>query len=192
MRFWTFLKEEDFTGLMESGVYRQDPLKTDPGNDDRICRAHDFLVREMEIRIGKAPEGVKYPVFAWAVYGGRQEEPVRKDFGNPGDPMVMVCAEMPQAEAVLFDYYYWHCLLNDLYIPDCHTQEEFDRDLDRHNLLPGEEKEKEKEGSWQKMFDLRPADNGFFKTCTYVQAAFWELRKENLAYYESFPAEAEE
>ena len=58
MRFWIFLKEEDFTGLMESGVYRQDPLKTDPGNDDRICRAYDFLFREMEIRIGKAPEGV--------------------------------------------------------------------------------------------------------------------------------------
>ena len=192
MRLWTVQSEEAFRELMERGILRADPARIALLKEDQIRRAYDWLAAEMEKRIGKKPPGVSYPVWAYALYQGEKKEPERWGFGDPGDRMVMICLEAEDADVLLSDFYSWHCVLNDTYIPECQTEEEFDRDWDRHHLLPQEEREKEKKASWQKIFDIRPAHNGFIENGLYVQAVFWELRKEQIVSFEHFTVPEEE
>ena len=47
--------------IRETGVYRCDPKKTGM-QELEFTSKYDWLVRQMEKRIGSPPEGVKYPV----------------------------------------------------------------------------------------------------------------------------------
>jgi len=95
-------KEDDFSGLMESGVYREDARKAEPGKEDRGRRAYEGFSSEPDERNGRRAEGSKYPVTARAVFGGRKEEPKICASGAKGDRMVTACAEFPETEALLF------------------------------------------------------------------------------------------
>lgn len=101
MRLRKVRKEDDFSGLMESGVYREDARKAEPGKD-RGRRAYEGFSSEPDERNGRRAEGSKYPVTARAVFGGRKEEPKRYGSGAKEDRMVTSCAELPETEALLF------------------------------------------------------------------------------------------
>jgi hypothetical protein len=48
----------------------------------------------------------------------------------------------------------------------------------RPESLSEEDLRKETELSWQRVFDTEPYDSDFFTRGRYVQATFWEIRKE--------------
>ena len=194
MRIWTVQDEAAFQELMEMGVYRADPSKIRVFEFEDWKNAYDWLVQEMENRIGPRPAGVTYPVWGHAVYEGEKKEPENRGFASPGDIRVMICAEIPDEEVVLTDFDRWLFRLSGDYIPDVHSSEEFDREWGRHASLPEDQKEKEKWESWQQIFDTERTDDGFFQNGMYVQATFWELRKEQILYYKFFvePEEEEE
>ena len=77
MILWTIQEEAVYHIIMEKGVYRCAP--------ERIfipeCRyQYDWLVRQMEERIGPSPEGVEYPAWAWYSWEGERKKPdLRKE-----------------------------------------------------------------------------------------------------------------
>ena len=61
MILWTMQSLHIYHMIRETGVYRCDPKKTGM-QELEFTSKYDWLVRQMEKRIGSPPEGVKYPV----------------------------------------------------------------------------------------------------------------------------------
>ena len=118
MRLWTLHSEDVYTSLMEKGIYRCDPALSEciemaPKN---FTNAYDWMNRQMERKVGPAPDGVIYPVWAWYIMGGRHRRP---DFRWREMyfclPMVCMEIEVPDEQVLLSDEDLWHIVLNDMY-----------------------------------------------------------------------------
>ena len=88
MRLWTIQSPEVYQLIEETGVYRCDPYQSGmltPIDESKaglelekqFADSYDWLVRQMEKRIGPRPEGVVYPVWAWYQYGFKRKPDLR-------------------------------------------------------------------------------------------------------------------
>lgn len=180
MRLWTAQPESVLEQVMEEGAYRADPRQMLCLKDEAFKRAYAWLIGEMEKRIGKRPEGVSYPVWAFALYDGDPKEPEERYFGEEGDEFYMLALDIPKRDIVLTDHGLWHYVLNDWNIGDATTEEEWKKEEDAFWKLSLKERERRTRRSWQKIFDTGRTVNEFFSTGMFVQATFWELKKEDV------------
>ena len=80
---------------------------------------------------------------------------------------------------MLTDFDAWQLVMNGNYVSDLISSEaDFERTLSWLEGLSEEDLRKETELSWQRVFDTEPYDSDFFTRGRYVQATFWEIRKE--------------
>lgn len=190
MRLWTIQSEAVCRLIQDTGVYRCDPYQSvmlQPMDDAKIgmeiceqfAAAYDWLVRQIEKRIGPRPEGVIYPVWAWYQYGFKRKPDLRKERwsnGSPGEKLVCILLEVPDDQVLLSDFHTWHFVLNRWPISD--TEEEADRVDAWLETVTEEEKQAFLEKNWERIFEIEPFDNGYTSRGDDVQATFWELRKE--------------
>lgn len=136
----------------------------------------------MKERIGKPPEGVSYPVWAWYMWEGARKKPDlrRERWGNgwKGDRFACMEIDVPDDRVVLSDFDVWSIILLHGLIAD--SEEEVDRLDEEYDSLPQEEKKKYREHNWKIAFDLTYVDNGWMHRGDSIQATFWELRKEDI------------
>jgi len=99
MKLWTIQTETVYQLIQDTGVYRCDPYQSvmlQPMDDTKIGKdlceqfvsAYDWLVLQMEKRIGPKPQNVFYPVWAWYQFGNNRKPDLRKERwsnGNPGE-----------------------------------------------------------------------------------------------------------
>ena len=191
MRLWSVQPEKVYQTVMESGVYRCDPYQSDmlkPMDYEekdgielnrQFGDAYDWLVRQMEKRIGPRPEGVIYPVWAWYLFGGENKLDLRRErwsTGNPGERFACIRLEVPDEEVLLSDFGKWHYVLNRWPISD--SEEEADRlDAYLENMSDGD-KEMFFSKNWEKIFDTELFQNEWTSQGFDVQATFWELKRE--------------
>lgn len=86
------------------------------------------------------------------------------------------------------DYNSWHYVLNHCWFDDSQTENEWNALCDWFNSLKPEEKAKLTIESWQKIFDVTKQKNDWFTNGRYIQATFWELRKDmvtNIKYFKA-------
>lgn len=179
MRVWSCQPEEALGTLLETGSYRTDPEKA--CLEEPFKRAYRWLVREMEKRIGERPDGVTYPIWAFAVCEGKRQAPDLDGFAASGTKMVLMELEVPDKELVLSDFDTWHYVLNDWYYFRCRSREEWDRKDKEFDALPPQVQRQKKTASWQAVFDTELRDNGEYDINGFqVQATFWEIKKEQL------------
>lgn len=179
MRLWSAQALDVYELIKDRGVYRMDPEKASCYEDFR--EAYDWLVREMERKVGKRPDGVLYPVWAYAVYDGKSREPDLYSLGGPGEEFILFELEIPDDRLVLTEYDTWHYVLNKWFYCRVKDEEDFRSRNDWFDALPPEEKEKVMERSWQAVFDTELRDNGEWdRNGRFVQATFWELRTEDI------------
>lgn len=182
MRLWTVQPVEVWKLLQEKGLYVCDKAKSECLEDPYFVAAYDWLVAQMEDRVGARPEGVEYPVWAWYTYDGVHGELNldKESYVGKGQKAVCLEIEIPDNEVVLTDFENWHCVLNNAYCSNALSEEEWDRDMEWYDSIGMEEQKKVKVESWQRVFDVTPIINDFVANGMYVQATFWSLKLENV------------
>ena len=101
-----------------------------------------------------------------------------------------VCLELeiPDEEVLLSDFNAWHYVLNRCWLDDSRNEEEYDRLQEWFDNLPGQDRERLRVESWQKIFDVEPYKDEWITKGRYVQAVFWEIRKEYVKKVQFFTA----
>ena len=79
---------------------------------------------------------------------------------------------------MLSDFDEWHIVLCNGLVSD--TEEEDVAQEAFYESLSDEEKIAYKEKNWERVFDISPLNNGWTTRGEWVQATFWELRREDV------------
>ena len=179
MILWTMQPIEIYNLIQETGVYRCDP---------ELCsillpyfkKSYDWLSDRMTEKIGPPPEGVKYPVWAWYKQKGKHCKPdLRSErwcYGDGNEEYTCIEIEVPDDKVVLSDFDTWHAILGNSMISD--TEEEDNAQEAYYYSLPEEQREKYKRTNWERVFDISPDKPCWFSQKDWIQATFWELKKE--------------
>ena len=177
MRLWTVQPKDLYEKLLKEKVVRCRLELSEWVDDPNFRKAYDWMVLQMEQRIGKAPEGVQYPVWAWHTLAGQNKKPDLRgtEFRYYTGEQACIELEIPDHEVVLSDEGDWHIVLNDSYCVS--DMENFDNEYEWFDSLSDEEKEIVKRKSWEQIFDVMHEDG---TTAMYIQATFWELHLEDV------------
>ena len=177
MILWTMQPVEVWQEIQETGVYRCDPARS---SMPEFTDMYEWLIRQMEQRIGPPPAGVTYPVWAWYMQNGKHRKPdlrtERWGYGPGGEEYACIEFEIPDDRALLSDFEVWHIVLCNGLIAE--SEEEDNRQDTYYDSLTSEEQKAYKDKNWERVFDITPQDNHWIKRGSWVQATFWELRKE--------------
>lgn len=181
---WTIQHEAAFEVFQKTGVLRADPNHL--LFKDLSLRAYDWMADQMGRRIGPAPVGVNYPIWAWYQWEGKRK---RMDlrlscWAQRGTPMVQITFEADTADFLLSDFDDWHAILANSYIAD--NEQAWDDFYEND----GASRTDEIVASWDKVFDLnRYAPNWNSKPDERtVQATLWEIRMSQVKKVEHFIA----
>ena len=178
MILWTFQPAAIWDLLLTKGVYRCDSSQIDPDFRD----AYDWLAGKMKERIGLPPKGVEYPVWAWYIQNWKHVKPdLRRErwcYGNGGKLFACIEIEVPDEDVLLSDFDNWHCVLNRYLVSE--TEEEDEQQDAYCGMLSEDEKRSYMEKNWERIFDITPFENDWTSRGKWVQAVFWELKKEQI------------
>ena len=183
MRLWTFQPVEIYDKIMETGEYHCEPYL---GYDTTMEfmefeDAYLWLAQKMREKIGNPPDGIKFPVWAWHTQDWKHKKSdLRSErwcYGHYPEKYACIEIEVPDNEVVLSDYDLWHCILNKSAI--CFNEEEFDNFSDTKEFL---------EETWNRVFDVEPFEDDWFWKGRYIQATFWQLKKEMIKAVRFFKA----
>ena len=102
MLLWTIQPEEVWRILRRDGVYRCNPDKATHLNEDiDFSSAYDWMAAQMEKHIGKRPEGVTYPIWAWHTYNWKHKKPDLRTDWFRGRHGVHTCIEIDVPDEVV-------------------------------------------------------------------------------------------
>lgn len=194
MRLWTTQPATILEELRTNGVYRCDPTKSYnlvKGND--LKEQYRWLMEQMKVKIGPAPEGVTYPIWAWHSWNFEHQmpDPNSAAFLKRESAGVVLTLEIPEERVVLTDYEAWNYVMNDWLLTDVTDEAEYDRILEWYDNLSEDEQEIEKRKSWMNVFKIDRIETDLLTRGKFVQATFWELRKEDIVEQKLLPGEAE-
>ena len=180
VKLWTMQTRQTWDDLQRTGVFRTDTALC--WMAEYFPQAYSWLAREMTKRVGPPPQGVDYPVWAWYMQNGRHKKPdlrsERWGYGPGDEDYCCIELEIAPQRVLLSDFDVWHGVLNNGLISD--TEEE-DVALEAfHASLSDEEKTAYKEKNWERVFDISPLSNNWTTRGEWVQATFWELRREDV------------
>lgn len=188
MRLWTIQPEEVYNIVINNGVFRCDPNHNDV--EHFFKNSYEWLVKEMEKRIGKKPDNIIFPIWAWHTRYGKHKKPDLRQtgYGLKGKEYILIEIEVPDNQVVLTDYDAWHYVLNDWYLGASTCEEEYDKESEWLDSLDHNTIEIEKKKSWQRIFDISPFQNNWVSRGQFIQATFWELKKEYIINARKFTA----
>ena len=183
MLLWTIQPLEVYELLVKQGVFRCDKSKALGLEDDVFKEAYDWLVYQMNQKIGVPPFGVEHPIWAWHTFCGRHAKPDfrRMGLGIPGKEYLCIEVDVPDHEVLLSDFEAWNIVLNDSFIGEACNDEEWEKELSYYKQLPEDKQVKMKEESWSKILEVdKEGDDLWNRRGEYIQATLWELRMENV------------
>lgn len=182
MIVWTFQPASILEEIERTGTFRCDPDRSfNLTKENNLKGQYAWLMDQMEKRIGPRPEGVTYPVWAWHTwdFGRRCPDPDSGAFLESREPKAALTLDLPEEGVVLTDFDAWQLVMNGNYVSDViGTEEAFEKMLSWLEALSEEDLRKETERSWQRVFNTEPYDSDSFSRGRYVQATFWEIRRE--------------
>ncbi|WP_461812451.1 DUF3841 domain-containing protein [Faecalimonas sp.] len=135
--------------------------------EDDLRFAYDWMAEQLAQKVGKAPSGVHYPIWAWYQWEGRHKRldmRTHRRWYVKGTPIVLLTLEIPDQFVLLSDYDMWHCVLN-------HGEVSFSGDIEKIYS------EREIRESWSNIFKWNQK-NAYWPEPKTTQAVFWEVRKE--------------
>jgi hypothetical protein len=193
MKLWTIQRIEVWELLQTQGVYR--------GAKECVWEEfhapYEWLIGEMEKRIGPRPDPQSYPVWAWKRWCGSRLRPDLRFGGHleKGTRGVRLEIDIPDEQVVLSDFDKWHYALGYWYLAETDEEEEaFNAEIKRHGLdyyrqkpLPNDDYHQKIVDSWQRIFDIAPECEEDARTLS-TQATFWELKWEQVKRVDFFTA----
>ena len=189
MRLWTIQPVEVCDVIMNEGVYHCDISKSCFKDDKPFIDAYVWMKEKLTEKCGNE-FGVPDMVWAWYIYDGKNKKPdlIPSGYGQPGDKYACIELEIPDEQVLLSDFNNWHCVLNDCYCDDSQSEEEWKKITEWYDSLSGEEAIREKLNSWNNIFNITRYENEWRRNGYYVQAVFWELRKDQIKSVKYFTA----
>lgn len=190
MRLWTMQPVEVYDILMRDGIFICNPSKiSEPSFVDR----YGWLNNKLNEKDPK-PHNIQYPIWAWYRFDSKEKKPDLRHscYGTRGEKMVCMELEVPDEKVLLSDFDLWHFPLNDWWLDDCfhpgYNEEEYDKAHEWFKGLSEEEQKKEKEKSWEQIFNIEPFESDWIARGKYVQGVFWELKREYVKKVQFFTA----
>ena len=146
----------------------------------------------MAERIGEPPKGVGYPVWAWHTWEFERKapDPDSAAFLRRTEEKVLFTLEIPDNRVVLTDFDAWQGVMMHTFVSAAETEEEFAALDDLISGLSEDEFEAEIVASWENVFLTDPVENAYITRGKFVQATFWEIRKEYVKETAVLPANA--
>ena len=181
MIVWTIQPPEVLDIIERDGVFRCDTSKSSYANDDQYKEAFDWMVRHMDERGIRHPEGVEYPIWAWYKWDNEHKRPDLREigYGYKGEILCRIELDVPDDEVLLSHLEAWMCVVRGSYLNPGRNEEEWDENEEILNTSESFEKfSKIIEDSWENIFDMNWDDGGMWGAGEAIQATFWEIRKE--------------
>ncbi len=179
MLLWTIQPIEIWNMIQETGVYRCDPEQC-WAVEPEFQEKYNWLISIMKARIGVPPAGVTYPVWGWYMQNGKRTKPdLRRErwhYGWGNEEYVCIELEIPDDQVLLSDFDVWCIVLNNGLISK--TEEEDKEIYAYYDTLDPAAQQAYKEKNWERVLDISPLNNHWTKRGSWVQATFWELRKD--------------
>ena len=187
MRIWSIQSKEAWDYLERHGVLTARHHHRWTENP----HAYDWMKAQLTRRVGLPPQKDAEPLwgwFQWHTEARRRPDlrTVRHNWSPPG-PYVMIECQLPDHEVLLSDFEAWHFTLNNWYLAleeqedDRFTQAMEQAQLDK-NSAALEFLQREKERSWELIFDLTALDHKDLKPRPQkeIQACFWQIRLDQV------------
>ena len=136
MKLWTIQPIEFYNELIKNGEIHC----YEKHIDSHFIESYNWMIAQMENRIGKKPNKSIYPIWSWYQY--KNSESKRPDlrtssFLPKGTKGVRIEFKKSETEILLSDFNLWHFVLNYWHISDNKEQElEFDKLLELKADLP--------------------------------------------------------
>lgn len=188
IKLWSIVTEQAWQALYAQGV-----LKSRKGLADReFLNAYDWMRRQMEQRIGPAPDIDQYPIWAWyQATDQKRKRPDLRETGHLASGKVGYRIEFEKEvnEVLLSDFELWHFVINRHFIPESETQARlFEQGLEKQfgtscfEELP-KSAQRLFEKSWDRIFDIifEPKNIASSFPEKQIQATCWELRLDEVA-----------
>lgn len=141
---------------------------------------YSWLIEKMKKRIGDPPSGVTYPIWAWHTweYERRQPDTDSAAFVERDYDTVCFVLDVPDNEVVLTDFDAWQIVMNGWYLSYEQNEEKLDALLERLESLSDDEQLEMIKASWENVFLIDELRSENFSRGEYIQATFWEIKKE--------------
>lgn len=198
MQVWTIQPLAVWQMLQTTGVLRTEPALIDPA----FLPAYQWLVVQMQSRIGPPPPGCHFPLWLW--YQWQDAEKRRPDLRagghlSKGQHGVLLTLTIPENAVLLSDFDLWHYVLNYWYLPqsvaegDAFTAELTAAGLDfyRTKPLPDPAYHRRIEASWQRIFDLdwSAPEIASSQAEKQIQGVTWEITLAQVKKVQAFVAQ---
>lgn len=181
---WTIQDEAAYEVFQETGVLRANSNHLILGGEFQY--AYDWIVSQMHRRIGAAPDGLQFPVWAWYQWEGKRKrmDSRQSGYAKRGTPMVQITFEADTKDFLLSDFDAWHLVLNNHYIADNK------QDWDDFYANVGNRRTDEIIKSWGKIFDLTRCtpDWDHDPERHTIQVTLWEIHMSQVRKVERFIA----
>lgn len=181
MTVWTIQPRSALDQINSRGAFRCDPNKSyNISKPDTLKYAYEWLMGQMEEKIGAAPAEVKYPIWAWHTWNFERKcpDPDSAAFLKRDTEKVLLTLDIPENELVLSDYDAWQGVMLDSYVPNVRTEEEYTQIDEWLDGLSEDRLREEIHRSWENIFLIDRVESEFLVRGRYIQATFWEIRKE--------------
>lgn len=190
---WTIQPRSVWEILQRDGILYGPDAKTlafDDPTEWQIHTAYDWLVQQMEKKIGPRPQPERYPLWAWYQWDGekRRRPDLRSPYHlQPGTKGVRIEFEIADDQIVLSDLDGWTMVLNYGYLSHTEAEDEaFYAEYRRSGFIeqPGQYLQDPYHtyilGSWERIFDLDAVSDphwgsGKARAEKSIQGTFWQL-----------------
>lgn len=181
MIVWSVQPKSVLADLEQYGTIRCDLSRSfNLSKTDSLKQPYQWLMKKMEERIGKRPEGVFYPIWAWHTWDFERKAPPSDSaaFLERTEDKVAFTLDIPKKEVVLTDFDAWQYVLNG-WLLTLTLSDQKQRALETYLDTLNEKQWVETiEASWNLVFLTDPVCTPEYHRGKYVQATFWELKKE--------------
>ncbi len=181
MRLWTIQTTDVYNMIQENGVYHCRESLSFARDIEELTKAYNWISGQMEKRLGSAPNGVAYPVWAWHTWEFKHKRPdLRLMSFRVYEPSVLMEVEISDDRVLLTDEEKWNFILGNHYLNDAIDENTWEQKEAEYDALLPDEQEKIKLESWLDIFNIAPFENDFMSQGKWIQATFWELKKEDI------------
>ncbi len=181
MKLWTIQPLSALDEIEKTGAFRcREELSFNLSKPDSLKKQYEWLIQRMEQKIGPRPEGVDYPIWSWHTWDFERQCPEADSaaFLKRTEDKVLLTLEIPETDVVLTDFDAWQIVMQGGYLTT-ETDEDVLEELEERLFAMDDEAFHEAiVESWENVFDVEKRDIPDFQKGRYVQATFWEIRKE--------------
>lgn len=180
IKLWTIHPIEVMDIIEEKGKLTCNKEKSFFGEDFKA--PYNWMGKQMDKKGIVHPKDLELPIWGWYKRNWKHKKPDLREGCYEKRGTKCVCIEIikPINEVLLSDFEEWHYVLNDIYLDTSNNEEEWDRQHDWFDSLEISLQIKEKEKSWERIFDITPFENEWRRKGCDIQATFWELKKEEI------------